>query len=70
MVVRQYSICVYRLMIFIFSINFGFTNDHGFIQKARYLVSMLFQLWTSILEGEPALKQHWVELSRVCWLGT
>ena len=34
-------------------------------QQTRYIDPMLFQCWSSVADGGPTLKQHWVNVS--CW---
>ena len=36
-------------------------------QQTRYIDPMLVQCWTSVVDGDPTLDQHWIDVS--CLLG-
>ena len=40
------------------------TLDIKLIQQTRGIEPMLFQCWSTVYDGGPTLKQHWLN---VCW---
>ena len=63
---RQLDMRIFRITT-AFWILFEHNLAHIMSQQKRYIDSMLFQCWTSVADGGPTLKRHWVNIS--CLLG-